>query len=237
MLGVPMRHPSWLLQKCSLVLIERGSREIALCCEERRHGREGVAAEQIGSMVCPTLGHPPGEWRCCTTGPIGPTKGPIRQLSALGASGPGLSTTKNKMASVVYLLESMADHSTYLGVTGDLPRRLRQHNGRIWGGAKHTSRRRPWRLFAHVKGFAGRREALQFESRAKRMRPPYRRHESLIRRRLGILEGLLRASPHLELVVDGALHAPGTHGGACTPAIALPAAPLTATAPDGQEGI
>ncbi|PLA74004.1 hypothetical protein CYQ88_08555 [Hydrogenovibrio sp. SC-1] len=46
---------------------------------------------------------------------------------------------------VVYLLKC-ADNSLYCGVTNDLVRRLRQHNGEIKGGAKYTQARRPCEL-------------------------------------------------------------------------------------------
>ena len=42
----------------------------------------------------------------------------------------------------VYLVRC-ADGSFYTGVTTDLPRRLRQHNGEIAGGAGYTRGRRP----------------------------------------------------------------------------------------------
>ena len=45
----------------------------------------------------------------------------------------------------VYLLKC-ADHSLYAGVTTDLARRLRQHNGQLAGGARYTRARRPVEL-------------------------------------------------------------------------------------------
>ncbi|WP_321275774.1 GIY-YIG nuclease family protein [Thiomicrorhabdus indica] len=43
---------------------------------------------------------------------------------------------------VVYLLRC-ADNSFYCGITNNLEKRLRQHNGEIKGGAKYTRCRRP----------------------------------------------------------------------------------------------
>ncbi|WP_286239578.1 GIY-YIG nuclease family protein [Neptuniibacter halophilus] len=45
----------------------------------------------------------------------------------------------------VYILRC-ADGSLYTGVTTDLQRRLRQHNGELVGGAKYTRLRRPVEL-------------------------------------------------------------------------------------------
>lgn len=42
----------------------------------------------------------------------------------------------------VYLLRC-ADGSLYTGIARDLPRRLRQHNGELAGGARYTRGRRP----------------------------------------------------------------------------------------------
>lgn len=42
----------------------------------------------------------------------------------------------------VYLLQC-ADGTLYTGITTDLKRRTRQHNGELKGGAKYTSVRRP----------------------------------------------------------------------------------------------
>lgn len=42
----------------------------------------------------------------------------------------------------VYFL-CCSDNSIYTGITTDLNRRLRQHNGELVGGARYTSARRP----------------------------------------------------------------------------------------------
>lgn len=57
---------------------------------------------------------------------------------------------------------------TYVGVTPDLDRRLRQHNGEISGGAAATSGRQ-WERVCHVRGFPNHRAALQFEWRWKQI--------------------------------------------------------------------
>jgi structure-specific endonuclease subunit SLX1 len=70
------------------------------------------------------------------------------------------------MSFFVYLLES-SGHSTYIGATVDLDRRLRQHNKDIKGGAHATgikvSRGESWTRRCYVKNFPDWKAALQFE--------------------------------------------------------------------------
>ena len=71
------------------------------------------------------------------------------------------------MPNFVYLLQSTSSPAkTYIGVTNDIARRLRQHNGEIVGGARYTRRFRPWKFLA-LFAMRSRREALQLEWRAK----------------------------------------------------------------------
>jgi structure-specific endonuclease subunit SLX1 len=76
------------------------------------------------------------------------------------------------MSFFVYLLLS-TDHSTYVGATVDLERRLRQHNKEIKGGAHATSikvlKGETWIRAAHVEGFPDWQAALQFEWRWKQL--------------------------------------------------------------------
>lgn len=67
----------------------------------------------------------------------------------------------------VYLIASSRIPRTYVGVTTDFPRRLRQHNGELKGGAKASSAGRPWNLACLVEGFTNRSEACEFESKWK----------------------------------------------------------------------
>lgn len=75
---------------------------------------------------------------------------------------------------VVYLLRC-SDGSLYTGVTCDLLRRLRQHNGELAGGAAYTRGRRPvallWQEAAADRAAAQRREAaIRRLSRAAKLR-------------------------------------------------------------------
>lgn len=68
----------------------------------------------------------------------------------------------------VYLLESLDGKRTYVGMTNNLDRRLRQHNHELAGGAAATSGR-DWRRLVSVQGFPDHRAALQFEWRWKQL--------------------------------------------------------------------
>ena len=63
----------------------------------------------------------------------------------------------------VYLLKSTVSNRTYIGYTVNIKRRLRQHNGKLSGGAKRTRRGRPWKLVLFVSGFEFERTAMQYE--------------------------------------------------------------------------
>lgn len=68
----------------------------------------------------------------------------------------------------VYVLVSMANTSrTYVGVTDNLQRRLRQHNG--VGGARYTKSFRPWRIHS-IFQLLSRRDALSLEWNIKHRR-------------------------------------------------------------------
>lgn len=68
----------------------------------------------------------------------------------------------------VYILQSETTGLTYTGVTTNLKRRLRQHNGDLVGGARSTFRGRPWKVL-HVEGPLEKRAALQREYAIKGM--------------------------------------------------------------------
>lgn len=65
----------------------------------------------------------------------------------------------------VYLLEC-ADTTLYCGITRDLERRVRQHNGLLAGGARYTRGRRPVRVVAAV-ACVSQGEALRLEALIK----------------------------------------------------------------------
>lgn len=69
----------------------------------------------------------------------------------------------------VYVLHSRSAARTYVGITNDTSRRLRQHNGRAPGGARATRAGRPWRLRVVYGPFATRAEAQQIEHEVKKL--------------------------------------------------------------------
>ena len=66
---------------------------------------------------------------------------------------------------VVYLLR--CENYSYVGMTNDFTRRLRQHNGEIKGGARYTSKRTDWYPVLIIDGFQDMKSAMQCEWRLK----------------------------------------------------------------------
>jgi predicted GIY-YIG superfamily endonuclease len=76
-----------------------------------------------------------------------------------------------------YIITSNDSSKTYVGITNNLERRLRQHNGEIVGGAKYTKLGRPWRISALVTGFKDHQQVLQFEWALKYMTKNTKRYK------------------------------------------------------------
>ena len=94
---------------------------------------------------------------------------------------------------------------TYIGITPDLDRRLRQHNGLQSGGAKATSGRQ-WERICHVKGFPDHTAALQFEWRWKQISRKFIGAYSPIGRRLHALQELLSLDKPTTAAVEYSLY-------------------------------
>ena len=71
---------------------------------------------------------------------------------------------------ISYVVYSPSARRSYVGVTTDAQRRLRQHRGELAGGARATRVASDWTYLAWVSGFADQRAALRFEWRLKRRR-------------------------------------------------------------------
>ena len=85
---------------------------------------------------------------------------------------------------VCYVIQTPNGRRSYVGVTTNLARRLRQHCGKLTGGAKYT-RGKTWEYAALVKGFDTKNQVLSFEwwvkhqSRKCRGRPIERRFTAI----------------------------------------------------------
>ena len=70
----------------------------------------------------------------------------------------------------LYIIENKG--CTYVGVSPDPIRRLRQHNGEIKGGAKDTTSKGPgWEHICLISGFQDKIQAMQFEWAVKHVQP------------------------------------------------------------------
>jgi len=70
---------------------------------------------------------------------------------------------------VCYLLTAPNTYRTYIGMTNNFARRLRQHNGELKGGAKYTKAySKEWKPSLLIGGFETRSEACKFEWASKR---------------------------------------------------------------------
>lgn len=72
----------------------------------------------------------------------------------------------------LYLLKNTENNRTYVGITNNLERRIRQHNGEIKGGAKYTRNFKgdgQWKYHLYVSGFS-KNESLSIERSVKNTR-------------------------------------------------------------------
>lgn len=79
-----------------------------------------------------------------------------------------------------YILYSTVSNRIYIGYTNNFPRRSRQHNGEIKGGAKKTRRFRPWKPLCTIHGFYDNSSALRFEWRLQHPIKKRRSQESAL---------------------------------------------------------
>lgn len=75
------------------------------------------------------------------------------------------------MSYICYCLRSSTNvRRTYVGITNNFKRRIRQHNGKIKGGARYTHAYRPWKPLFKIYGFETKRQVLRFEWAMKHRR-------------------------------------------------------------------
>ncbi|KAG7536649.1 GIY-YIG endonuclease [Arabidopsis suecica] len=78
-----------------------------------------------------------------------------------------ISSSSSKSWSVYLILSTTEPIKTYVGITTDFARRLKQHNGEIRGGAKASTAGRPWLCACIITGFTCLSQASSFESQWK----------------------------------------------------------------------
>ncbi|VFQ61450.1 unnamed protein product [Cuscuta campestris] len=102
-----------------------------------------------------------------------PSSAPSNSLpikSSQSPPSPSTSASKSNSPWSVYLiLSTNPPIKTYVGVTTNFTRRLKQHNGDLKGGAKASRSGRPWICACLIGGFKDRSEACTFESRWKQL--------------------------------------------------------------------
>jgi len=105
-----------------------------------------------------------------------------------------------------YTYMLVCDNKTYVGMTNNLDRRLRQHNGEISGGAKYTHGGQ-WRRHVFVTGFQDKIAALRFEWRWKYFTKKRSRAATATDRRMGALNDTMEfykdLMPGLEFFLEG----------------------------------
>jgi predicted GIY-YIG superfamily endonuclease len=70
---------------------------------------------------------------------------------------------------VVYVLTNTTHNKTYVGITNNTTRRIRQHNGELVGGAKYTTGNKgmgEWKFYGFIKNL-GKHLALSLEKKIK----------------------------------------------------------------------
>lgn len=77
-------------------------------------------------------------------------------------------TTITNKPYIVYIL-LCSDMSLYTGITNNLERRFKQHNGQIKGGAKYTRSKRPVSLL-HSEKFETKSDAMKREYEIKKLK-------------------------------------------------------------------
>jgi len=104
--------------------------------------------------------------------------------------------TKDKTY-IVYLLINTSNNYTYLGITNNSKKRLRQHNGEIKGGAKYTHSFKgdgQWIYYLKIKNLT-KSEALSIERTAKNKRKKGK-GKTPIDKRLNVLLPILEQYPY-----------------------------------------
>ena len=103
---------------------------------------------------------------------------------------------------IIYLLTNSENNCTYVGITNNPERRLRQHNGEIKGGAKYTSFKKgngKWEFYGFILG-VDKHEALSIEKKIHIHLKKYK-GTSPLEKRLNCINNLLKNYNHLFFTV------------------------------------
>ncbi|XP_011091781.1 structure-specific endonuclease subunit SLX1 isoform X2 [Sesamum indicum] len=93
---------------------------------------------------------------------------PSSSINPSSSESPSISGSSSRNSWAVYLiLSTNSPIKTYVGVTNNFSRRLKQHNGEVRGGAKASRAGRPWICACLIKGFQDKSKAYEFESKWK----------------------------------------------------------------------
>jgi len=96
----------------------------------------------------------------------------------------------------LYLLVNTCNYRSYIGITTNIKRRLRQHNGLIKGGAKYTRNFKgngEWKYYLFISGYT-KSECLSFERNVKNVKK--RTKSDPIENRVHIINELYKKYPH-----------------------------------------
>ncbi|XP_021739328.1 structure-specific endonuclease subunit slx1-like [Chenopodium quinoa] len=97
-----------------------------------------------------------------------PNPNPNSKIELVNVSETAIESSIKNPSWCVYLIASTnPPFKTYVGVSTDFSRRLKQHNGELKGGAKASRAGRPWICACLVQGFKSQSEACEFESKWK----------------------------------------------------------------------
>lgn len=102
--------------------------------------------------------------RCVIPNPSSPKPASSSKSGSSQPNSTPILKSKQKSWCVYLILSTNDPIKTYVGVTNDFSRRLKQHNGELKGGAKASRAGRPWVCTCIIRGFNGQSEACQFES-------------------------------------------------------------------------
>uniref|UniRef100_A0A5B6YMS0 GIY-YIG domain-containing protein n=1 Tax=Davidia involucrata TaxID=16924 RepID=A0A5B6YMS0_DAVIN len=120
-----------------------------------------------------------------TPNPKPPKLSPSHLQPSQSPSSSSRRSKSSKQSWCAYLiLSTNIPIKTYVGVTTNFSRRLKQHNGELKGGAKASCAGRPWVCACIIRGFNDHSEACEFESKWKsfsRKLPRKRKNDEMVK--------------------------------------------------------